>query len=390
MTTANPVKISVIIPVYNVEKYLSACLDSFLNQPLKDIEIICIDDCSTDNSAQILREYASRDERIKNIFLTQNGGVSHARNIAIERANGKYTYFADADDLTIPEAMEKLYDTAEKNDTDQVVFLTDVLEECENASMCNYYSRTYSEKTVNRVLSGLELFSQLLQSVIFTAPWSKITRTSIIKDNNIQFPHGYIHSDNFFTAKSMLFCKKAIALNERLYIRRIREGSITTATDAGATIRHVCGFAAVIGTFQTEINSGLYDKTQNELVQKFCTFLIPSLMRYTQKLHPSQRPELLSQLINCPWGEHWQFVMPILFRLIDTEKKKNCELVKADKTIAYQKNKIKKLKKSRSYRLGRALTWLPRKIRGGVRCLKQHGVAYTCKRIFQKTGILFK
>lgn len=102
-------KVSVIIPVYNTEKFLRKCLDSVCNQTLQDIEIICINDCSTDGSSEILREYAGKDNRIKLIELFENGGAAKARNIGIDIAHGEYIGFVDSDDFVDLDFYEKLY-----------------------------------------------------------------------------------------------------------------------------------------------------------------------------------------------------------------------------------------------------------------------------------------
>ena len=104
-------KISVIIPVYNVEKYLRECLDSIVNQTFKDIEIICVDDGSTDKSLEILREYEQKDKRI--IVISQpNKGVSTARNIGMQQATGKYMMFVDSDDYITQNACELIYNVS--------------------------------------------------------------------------------------------------------------------------------------------------------------------------------------------------------------------------------------------------------------------------------------
>ncbi len=110
-------KVSIIIPVYNVEKYLQRCLDSVVNQTLKDIEIICVNDGSTDNSAIILEEFSKKDERIK-IVNQKNGGLSRARNTGLEHSNGDYIGFLDSDDWIDLDYYEKLHDAAERNNCD--------------------------------------------------------------------------------------------------------------------------------------------------------------------------------------------------------------------------------------------------------------------------------
>ena len=111
------VKVSVIIPVYNVEPYLKQCMDSVVGQTLKDIEIICVDDGSTDGSLDILREYAAEDNRIQ-IIEQKNAGAGAARNNGMRHATGKYLSFLDSDDFFEPRMLEKAYDLAEKDQAD--------------------------------------------------------------------------------------------------------------------------------------------------------------------------------------------------------------------------------------------------------------------------------
>ena len=113
-------KVSVIIPVYNTEKFLRKCLDSVCNQTLQDIEIICINDCSTDGSLEILREYAGKDNRIKLIELLENCGAAKARNIGIDIAEGEYLGFVDSDDFIDLDFYKKLYGKAKETDADAV------------------------------------------------------------------------------------------------------------------------------------------------------------------------------------------------------------------------------------------------------------------------------
>lgn len=111
-------KVSVIIPVYNTEKYLRKCLDSVCNQTLSDIEIICVNDCSPDNSLEILNEYAQKDNRIKVINFEENKGVSIARNTGIDSATGEFIGFVDADDFVDLDFYEKLYNKATETGAD--------------------------------------------------------------------------------------------------------------------------------------------------------------------------------------------------------------------------------------------------------------------------------
>ena len=118
--SSSDIKVSIIIPVYNVEKYLRQCLDSIVNQTLKEIEVICINDGSTDNSPIILEEYEKKDPRIR-VITQENMGSGVARNRAIQQAKGKYIGFMDSDDWADPTMFEKLYENAELNNSDIVM-----------------------------------------------------------------------------------------------------------------------------------------------------------------------------------------------------------------------------------------------------------------------------
>lgn len=115
------IMISVIMPVYNVENYIEKCLDSVCNQSFKDLEIICVNDGSTDNSLKLLEDYAKRDSRIK-IITQENGGIGHARNTGLKNATGEYVLFVDSDDFLCENSLDELYYNINSNNSDLVIF----------------------------------------------------------------------------------------------------------------------------------------------------------------------------------------------------------------------------------------------------------------------------
>ena len=206
----NSPKISVIIPVYNTEKYLRQCLDSVVNQTLKDIEIICINDGSTDNSLEILNEYASSDNRIKLISITDNKGVSFARNFGIRVSKGRYIGFVDSDDWIDLNFYENLYLTAEKENSDIIAASTIVNVKRNKKSSWNWSKGNKDEKE-RRLL-------------FISYSWFKIYRRDFLIDNNISFQEVKIFSDVSFTfissmlAKNITICQKGhyFYRNERI------------------------------------------------------------------------------------------------------------------------------------------------------------------------------
>jgi glycosyltransferase involved in cell wall biosynthesis len=175
--------ISVIVPVYNVEKYLNRCIESIVNQTYANIEIILIDDGSTDASSLICKEWENKDKRIK-YYKKDNGGLGTARNYGIEYAEGKYISFIDSDDWWSLDALEKLYNSAQKYDSD-VVYMNFYWEEAKSNG--EYEHREFCQYTLFDGVSNAEKYPDLVFSSDARA-WSKFYKTELFIDNNIRFP----------------------------------------------------------------------------------------------------------------------------------------------------------------------------------------------------------
>lgn len=220
----NP-KISVIIPVYNTEKYLAECLDSILNQTFSDIEVICIDDKSDDSSLDILKKYEKNDSRIRVFENEKNKGQGYSRNRGIQLARGKYINFTDADDYIPPYAYEKLYNYIELNDTDFVVG---------NASQFNEHLiwKEYLFKTVFENIHESIPSTHISRNntlVYDTSPVNKLIKKSFLENKKIQFPEERIfYEDILFTIKLHCLSSKISILNEEIYFWRVRADSSST------------------------------------------------------------------------------------------------------------------------------------------------------------------
>jgi len=198
-------KVSVIIPVYNTENFLRKCLDSVCNQTLQDIEIICINDCSTDGSLEILREYAKKDNRIKLIELFENCGAAKARNIGIDIAEGEYLGFVDSDDFIDLDFYKKLYGKAKETDADAVkgkLYLYDI-----------NTNKVYLEAWID-INDSVKKNKANFYFTFTTA----IYKSSLIKEYNIRFLEGLIHfEDPYFTIKSALYYKILHVVDDACY-----------------------------------------------------------------------------------------------------------------------------------------------------------------------------
>jgi glycosyltransferase involved in cell wall biosynthesis len=215
--------ISVVIPVYNTEKYLSKCLDSIVNQRVNDIEIICVNDGSSDGSLSILREYAERDPRIV-ILDQENQGQAIARNAGLRISKGKYVSFVDSDDWIEPSLYELSLYFLENERTELVIFDVNICEDStthSNRSMAKYFKMKFHG---NVRIDG----DVILKSAV--SPWNKIYLRDIISKYEISFSERLLYEDNSFHWKYMLQARNAYFLEEKLYNYRIRKNSIMHRT----------------------------------------------------------------------------------------------------------------------------------------------------------------
>lgn len=221
--------VSVVIPVYNVEKYLAECVDSVLRQSYTGFEIILVDDGATDSSGVICDAYALRDPRIRVIHQV-NGGLSAARNTGLRAARGKYIYFLDSDDYIKSCTLEYLVTLAEQEKADIVFFDGFVFfDGCEEDDMTSRYVRRNCYLPKN----GREMLQQLLNDDEYrTAVPLMLFRRGYLIENCLQFKEGIIHEDELFTFQVYNADGRVAHCHEQLYARRIRPASIMTASGA--------------------------------------------------------------------------------------------------------------------------------------------------------------
>lgn len=219
------VKISVVIPVYNVEKYLCECIDSVLSQSYRNFEMILVDDGATDHSGEICDTYKYQDSRIR-VIHQPNGGLSAARNMGLKNATGEYVYFLDSDDYIVPETFSKLMSVVQKNRADIVFFDADVFfTDCDPDPNVYKYERRKEYLSKN----GREMLMELLSTDEYrTAVPLMIFKRKYLEDNSIAFLEGILHEDELFTFL-VYFADGIVAhCHEMLYRRRMRAASIMT------------------------------------------------------------------------------------------------------------------------------------------------------------------
>lgn len=279
------VKISVIVPCYNVEDYLEECLDSIINQTFRDIEIICINDGSTDNTLNILNEYAKKDNRIR-IISQSNKGLSMARNVALENITGEYVTFIDSDDYIELTTFEELLKITEDKSLDLLIFkLINFDNETHEQSKDSYFEMNFVKDIVGENIFTHEDIGEKFYYMSVTAP-GKLYKYDLLKD--IRFPHGLIFEDNPFFIEVMFRAERVYFYDRYLYHRRIRDTSITqSSTDM---FYHIIEIHNIIIDITKEY--GFFDKYQVMSYRR----KISDIHRYLQLINEEDKPSFFEKM----------------------------------------------------------------------------------------------
>ncbi len=222
----NEILLSIIIPVYNVEKYIKQCVYSFCNSNIQSFEVILIDDGSTDSSYDICKSMQENDERIR-LYHIENSGASVARNFGIKKAKGKYIFFCDSDDYINSEKLDEIFNILRNNNSDLFIF-----------SKYNegIKSNIYMEDSVcigKGYVNNLNEIYKYTYKIRLSAPWKKIFRRNIINEYNIKFEEKQIlHEDLKFMLVYMLYINNAYVIEINIYNHRYTENSLSKKTDS--------------------------------------------------------------------------------------------------------------------------------------------------------------
>lgn len=220
-------KISIVVPVYNVEKYIHESLNSILNQTYKNFELLLIDDGSKDNCPQICDEYAKKDSRIR-VIHKENGGLSDARNCGIKNATGDYIMFFDSDDyLSSNEAIEKIADKINSENRDVVLFFFKYSFENRAENGIVEYNDNYRNIKLSGTTKAQQLEELVKNNVYISSAVVKVIRRQLFVDNDLYFVKGIYSEDVDWSARLMICAKSFSLLNESLYIYRQRDMSIS-------------------------------------------------------------------------------------------------------------------------------------------------------------------
>lgn len=229
-------KVSIIVPVYNTSAYLRRCMDALTGQTLEDIEIIAVNDGSTDDSPAILGEYEQKDSRVR-VFHKVNGGQATARNMGIRRSHGEYVGFADSDDYVDADMFRQMYELAKEKDCDMVE--------------CNYHYLQETKddirelKTRGRIREYTGQKDMLIDPQV--SPWNKLYRREILLHNGVDFPEGLIYEDTAFYIKTIPYVKKASYLDRACVYYFLRETSTMNANKSRKVGEYISGVTEYSG-----------------------------------------------------------------------------------------------------------------------------------------------
>lgn len=298
-------RLSVVIPVYNAEKYLRQSLDSVFSGSPGDIEVVCVDDGSTDSSPAILAEYAAKDGRLR--VLTQaNSGQGAARNRGLEIASGEYIYFMDADDeLAAPDALARLVAVADADSLDALFFdaetrVDEGIVVPPSAVRAEDYIR---RRDYSSVRTGQELFAQFLANKEYTvSPCLVLLRRAFLEENAIRFPSERIfYEDNIFMTRVMLAAKRASHRPWRLYLRKVHANSTVTSKP---TMRHLLGYLSCYRDACDLLARGGWDRATRSALRARRRIYKLNIRRLAERVAmDAATREELAPILRYPLGE---------------------------------------------------------------------------------------
>lgn len=283
------IKVTVIIPVYNTEKYVEEAVLSILNQTLKEIEVILVNDGSTDNSLSILQAIAATDMRVS-VLSQVNQGQATARNVGLSKALGSYVYFMDSDDILDKECLELCVLKCEKECLDFVFFDAESFSSDGDFKIGYTYRRCH--KLEDRIYNGLEITNRLLDIDGFrVAPWLQLIRRQYLLDTQLKY-EVTTHEDELFTDLLFLQAKRVGCINRVFFNRRLRDASVVTTPFSAKNLN---AYLFIIDRL-TAFDSLFPDKRYHQTIERIVVHILNGVLYKTRLLNKEARGLLLKKL----------------------------------------------------------------------------------------------
>ena len=270
----NP-QISVIIPMYNDEKFIQTCMDSVLNQTFKNFEVIIVDDCSTDNSMEILQKY--KDSRVKIYHRSRNLGESASRNVGLDLSSGKYVYFMDHDDAILENTLETFIIAAEESQA-EAIYMNSFFVSSDpyftypgNIDATKYFTPDPKPRICTQSLID-RLQSEYIDFGLRCEPWLKFFRREFLQTNQIYFPPMYNAGDVMQNFAVLCLSKKILVIDACCYIYRVHPGSIMRTSADKYLLKKIESFSALIA-YMSDILKRINLSRENQIIlQAFALF----------------------------------------------------------------------------------------------------------------------
>ena len=366
-------KVSVIIPVYNTEQFLRECLDSVVNQTLRDIEIICVDDGSTDGSLAILREYEARDKRVR-VLTQQNINAGAARNHGLRYAEGEYLSFLDADDFFEPDMLETAFDRATEYQADIIVFRSDDYYS-EDLHVPIQYAVRRKNLPIGDCFAGVEIERDLFGSFVGWT-WDKLFSARFIRESGLKFQIQRTTNDLLFTYAALAKAERIAVMDQILTHHR---RGVKTSLESTREKSWYCSVNALLALKAQLSEWGLYTRFEQDFVNYSLSFTLWNLdtLRIPEK-------KMYQYMLRTTWYDQLNVLGRDRDYFYSVGDYQRYQTLMADHSELAFVNGAVKNRASWSYRIGCSTTWLLRKIRGGVRCLRENGLRYTLLRAREK------
>ena len=274
--------VSIVIPIYNVEKYIERCIDSVINQTWDNLEIICVNDGTKDNSMEIVEKRAAEDKRIR-IINIENSGLSMARNKGAEKANGKYIYFLDSDDWIAENTIEESIKYAEQYELDVLQFNAEcIFESDEIAQRQSNYTKYYVRNhTYSGIYVGQQLFTEMINNWDFKpSAWLNFINRDFLVKIGLEFYPGILHEDNLYTALLLKSATKVMFIDEPFYKRFVREASITSGEQG---VKHAYGYYVCQRELLAALANSDYSMAYFEALQNYFGTMRKNSLKVLQK-----------------------------------------------------------------------------------------------------------
>lgn len=398
-------KVSVVIPVCNVERYLCECLDSVIAQTLRNIEIICVDDGSTDGSPRILDDYAKKDSRVK-VIHKSNSGYGNTMNVGLDAATGEYFAILESDDIIKPNMYEVLYAEAEKNNVDFIKSDYEIFVGEPDCRQYTYKSICTKSSMYYRVINPS---TQLDAFNVAMMTWTGLYKISFLRQFQIRHNEtpGASYQDNGFWFQTFAFASRVYFIDRAFYM--LRRDNPNSSVHNRAKV--FCIFdeyefiekrlradkekeATLIGIFHKK----KFDNCLFHYGRVGDEYKLDFLRRMADEFKAARaNNELDKQLF---MGSGYRTLTDIMdhtqeFNIIQLSNGVNYRPKIPQEEVFFLKRKLRAKEKelrdiqnSASYKIGRAITFLPRVIRGAIWCCKDHGVKYTVRRVLVHLHIL--